>query len=1184
MRSLFAITLASALVALVWSSPPAQAADGPATIKAGADGVFALPAAAARLSGPSVRLDGDTAAHWSDRKDRAVWRLADVAAGSYDVHVTASVPEKSAGQTFIFEVDGETTIRGVLASTGGDSDFERRVFGRVLLTPGDHEVTFRPDRKVTGELAVLKQVELVPADRKPQAGEPAPFQPPPLAVPEGFEVELVAGPPLVAHPMFASFDDRGRLFVAESAGVNSRGSVLAENPPHEIRILEDRDGDGRFDTASVFADKLVFPQGILWHDDCAYVSSPPNFWRLRDTDGDGVADQRDVLVTGFANTGVADDMHGGSLGPDGRVYWCAGRFPHEIRRPGGPLIHKGTAPLILRCRPDGSDVEVVCGSQGNAVGVAFTDEGDCFASGTFLAPDAMGPGLRDALIHCVDGGQYPVRDRVITEHKRTGDLLPPLVHLGVSASSDLTICRGEAFGAEYRGNLFSALFNMHKVMRHVLDRDGATYRCRNEDFLVSTHPDFHPTDVLEDADGSLLVIDTGGWFIIGCPTSQIAKPQVEGAIYRVRKKGASIVADPRGQKIAWKSSPPADLVPLLDDARPAVRDRATRELAARNEASMPALPSALSGTSVRTRQNALWALARIDGEEARAAVRAALADGEPAVRQVAARVAGLHRDRAALPRLTEMAGDDTPPVRREAATALGRIGDVAAVPSLLAALRDVSDRFLDHAIIFAIIRLDDRGRTVAGLDDPVPAVRRGALVALDQMDHGALAREELARALDTDDASVQRAALEIIARRPGWADEITGLSREWLAEPELSAERQASLRGVLLAFLGQQPTQQLIAECLARADSPRWARLLLLETIGRGELATLPDAWRQPLVAALRSPDADVARLTVAAVAASSEPIGREELVALACDTSRPKELRVAAAGVVARTNLALPPEVFAILADQCRGDVEPVVRLAAARALGSARLTDGDRDKTVTLIAAAGPLELAALVGAFEDQSSPHAGHQLIRALQASPGLSALPAARLAKLLASFPPEVREAAEPLLRRLNVDASAQSARLAELESALAAGDAARGRGVFFGVRASCSACHRVGSEGGGIGPNLTAIGAIRSRRDLLEAVVFPSASFARGFEPVTVATHAGKVHSGIIGRETVDAIYLRTAERAEIRVPRAEIEQLAPAAVSIMPQGLDKTLAGEEIGDLIAFLASLRADATSGAQ
>ena len=123
--------------------------------------------------------------------------------------------------------------------------------------------------------------------------------------------------------------------MADSAGVNLRGPELAKNPPHSIRMLEDSDGDGRFDKSTVFADKLVFPQGIVWHDGSVYCSSPPSFWRLTDTDGDGVADRREELVTGFANTGVADDMHGGSLGPDGRIYWCAVAFRTRFIAPAG---------------------------------------------------------------------------------------------------------------------------------------------------------------------------------------------------------------------------------------------------------------------------------------------------------------------------------------------------------------------------------------------------------------------------------------------------------------------------------------------------------------------------------------------------------------------------------------------------------------------------------------------------------------------------------------------------------------------------------------------------------------------------------------------------------------------------------------------------------------------------------
>jgi putative heme-binding domain-containing protein len=151
-----------------------------------------------------------------------------------------------------------------------------------------------------------------------------------------------------------------------------------------------------------------------------------------------------------------------------------------------------------------------------------------------------------------------------------------------------------------------------------------------------------------------------------------------------------------------------------------------------------------------------------------------------------------------------------------------------------------------------------------------------------------------------------------------------------------------------------------------------------------------------------------------------------------------------------------------------------------------------------------------------------------------------------------------------------------SARLAKLTEVAAGGDAQRGREVFFGRRAACSACHRVGEEGGNVGPNLSHIGEIRTRRDLLEAIVFPSASFARGYEPVQIVTRGGKIHSGVIARETGDALFLRTAERAEIRMERNDVEQLAPSSTSVMPQGMDDVLTPQELADLVAYLQSLR--------
>ena len=118
------------------------------------------------------------------------------------------------------------------------------------------------------------------------------------------------------------------------------------------------------------------------------------------------------------------------------------------------------------------------------------------------------------------------------------------------------------------------------MTRHALTPTGATFTSRDTDFLVSDSLDFHPTDVIEDADGSLLVVDTGGWYKLCCPTSQLAKPDVPGAIYRVRKRGAPVVADPRGRRLDWSEASPTALIDRLADRRPAVWRRATKRWSA----------------------------------------------------------------------------------------------------------------------------------------------------------------------------------------------------------------------------------------------------------------------------------------------------------------------------------------------------------------------------------------------------------------------------------------------------------------------------------------------------------------------------------------------------------------------------------------------------------------------------
>ena len=238
---------------------------------------------------------------------------------------------------------------------------------------------------------------------------------------------------------------------------------------------------------------------------------------------------------------------------------------------------------------------------------------------------------------------------------------------------------------EYQGNLFACLFNLNKVTRHVLEPSGGTFKSRDTDFLVSSSRDFHPTDVIEDADGSLLVIDTGGWYKLCCPTSQLAKPDVPGAIYRIRRKGAPRVEDPRGRHIGWTAARPGELVGLLGDPRPAVRSRAIQELAKKGSESVTVLAQALqTPNSVQARRNAVWTLTRMEQANARAVVRQALSDRDESVRQAAVHSVSAWRDADSLPQLLDLLERGTAPIQRAAAEALGRLGDNRAVPVLLA--------------------------------------------------------------------------------------------------------------------------------------------------------------------------------------------------------------------------------------------------------------------------------------------------------------------------------------------------------------------------------------------------------------------------------------------------------------------------------------------------------------------
>ncbi|MGH9658242.1 MAG: PVC-type heme-binding CxxCH protein, partial [Bryobacteraceae bacterium] len=412
---------------------------------------------------------------------------------------------------------------------------------------------------------------------------------PVLQVPEGFVVEPVAAPPLVERPIMACFDDRGRLYVCESSGRNVKNEEMKARPEYTLRRLEDADGDGVFDRSVIFARGLTMPAGAAWVRGSLFVASPPDLLRFEDTNHDGVADVKEIVVTGWNLSSNAASLHGPILGPDGWLYLTDGRHGFDIRTRDG-RHYKGRASRIWRVRPDGTGLESFAGGGfDNPIEVVFTGGGEVIGTMTYFTDPKEG--LRDALLHFVEGGVYPKWFSVVGEFKRTGDLMPVMTRLARIAPSGLERKRSAAWGPAWQGNLFSAQFNPHKVQRHILHREGATFRTSDEDFLTSLDPEFHPTDVVEDADGSLLVIDTGAWFLHGCPLSRISKPQIRGGIYRVRKTDAAPVADPRGNRLAG-NAPLDSIAARLDDPRPSVRDRALDALVEAGDAATALLAHA----------------------------------------------------------------------------------------------------------------------------------------------------------------------------------------------------------------------------------------------------------------------------------------------------------------------------------------------------------------------------------------------------------------------------------------------------------------------------------------------------------------------------------------------------------------------------------------------------------------
>ncbi len=992
-----------------------------------------------------------------------------------------------------------------------------------------------------------------------------------LHVQEGYEVEIVAGPNLVDYPMFATLDEYGRLFVFESIGnVYQTSQQAIDTPVFRIKLLWDEDEDGLYDRATIFADSLSFPQGGVFYQGSLYASSAPDLLKLTDTNDDGIADKKEIILSGWTLNVNANSLIGPFMGPDGWLYMTSAIEGFDVTNLKGNQL-KGETARIWRIRPDGSDLQwVSAGGMNNPVELAFTPSGEVLGTQTFFVYPQRG--LRDAITYWTEGGIYGKESGVIDRDQlpRTGDLMPVVAQYSRVAPSGIGRYRNTILGEDFKDNFFTVQFNTHQVLRHNIQRAGGSFTLENEAFLWTENTDFHPTDVLESGDGSLLVVETGGWFILGCPLSQVSKPQLKGGIYRIRKKDAPKIEDPYGNNIEWESLNVDNLISYIEDPRPFVVDRAMEGLIAKRDASVESLSQLLiNSESEDIRTRVVFALYRMGTPSSFSIMRKGLKDHHEQVRIASARVAGLAKDQEATDDLIELLLDHIPAVQRQAATALGQIGDSRAIDALLEATH-TDDRFVFHAATYALISMPTHLPIVKGLEHSSPKVRKASLIALDQRSGTPLQVDQFLPFLTSNEQDLQQTALWVAAHHPEWSNFIIQEIHHMMSSGNLSEQEEQLIENVLVSFCGNAEVQTFVSNQLK--VSARDEKIFLIKSMSNCDESDFPTHWINSLKSELtQMNDPEV----ISAILDVVRLYGLEEMALdvaqMADNVDHPVGIRVNAISSLVEFNPEFQQKHFDFLLSELKSTENVPIRQRIARMLVNGRL----EEEQVTEIASqylpvADNFTLPLLVPLFKGDYALETGQSLIDILQESPVLDNFTEENIRSVFADYPSEITPKVDQLIEKLNAVRTERLNRITALESKLHHGDEARGRELYFG-KATCWTCHTMREEGIKLGPDLTSIQADRSTHDILEAILYPGASFVREYETYEVQTE-NNTYLGIIQKQSPETLVLGLGPQSSIRLQRKDIQSIELKDISMMPSGFGELLTEQEMVDLVSFL------------
>jgi glucose/arabinose dehydrogenase len=859
-----------------------------------------------------------------------------------------------------------------------------------------------------------------------------------FTLPAGYTIEVAATAPLVERPIAAAFAEDGTLFVTESSGTNEAPTKQLISKPHKLYRLP-ATTDGVFRERTIHIERLSMPQGVAVVGEHVFVGAPPSIWKY---DAKGARPEGTEWFKGQTLTGCTNDLHGPYPGPEGYLYWTKGAFAEQkYTLPNGKPF-KSSAAHIFRAKLDGTGLEpVMTGGMDNPVDVVFTATGDRIFSTTFFQhPEA---GQRDGLIHAIYGGIYGKDHAPIhsSQHPWTAPtLMPVMTHLGAAAPAGLLYQRTQKLSDKYAGELYCCAFNMAKVTRHVLVPEGSTYRTLDKDFIVSDNRDFHPTDVIADADGSLLIVDTGGWYRQCCPTSQLVKTDIHGAIYRVRQVNANMPNDPRGLQLNWATPTAEELLARLDDPRPVVQERAIRLLG-----ELPPFNFQLNATTTQGRCNRLWVAARWGRAGLPFAARC-LTDESETVRRVALHVLSLTPDKTYTMDVVKCLESDSMHEKRVAAECLGRMGDPRALPRLLAQLAKPTDRVLQHALTYALIEIGDADAVrEAGVTKPYH------LLALAGMSDG-LNAKDLFTHLHSRDQEMQRCTWWLLGENKRFQPEFEA----YLARPENAKKFTSDQLPTIAKFGSSVAVQEFLARGMGTSD-----RVAYFQSASQCGLKQMPDAWVKQLdpTTLAKHPEAwDAAVMLLRRSPLTESQAASRDWFTVCRDSGTDTTRKLSYWAALPSSAWKLDDANIMELIASTHRDQSGAVRTASADILSRATLNVSQQQKLADALPNAGPMELAKLVSALRNAPD-DLTHATLSKLTVSMQRFSLRADDLTKTFEKRSEAIKTSVTELVKSLNVDATAQKAKLDELLPKLNGGDVRRGQLVFNSPKAACATCH-----------------------------------------------------------------------------------------------------------------------------